>query len=175
MKKIGLLSDTHGYLPERIFEHFKDCDEIWHAGDIGTTEVIDKLEAFKPCRMVYGNIDGTSIRKRTHESLVFTMEGLKVLMLHIGGYPGKYHPDARILIEKEMPGLFICGHSHILKVQYDTRYQLLHINPGAAGNHGWHKIITIVRFGIEKGKPVNMEVIEIGERGKMKLSNNSYF
>lgn len=168
MIKIGLLSDTHGYLPERVFEHFKDCDEIWHAGDIGSVSLIDRLEAFKPCRMVYGNIDGTAVRKRTHEVLSFTSEGLKVLMLHIGGYPGRYNPEARMLIEKERPGLFICGHSHILKVQYDNKYKLLHINPGAAGNHGWHKVLTLVRFGIENGRPVNLEVIELGSRGTAK-------
>ena len=164
MMKIGLLSDTHGYLPERVFDHFDECDEIWHAGDIGTTDIIDQLEDFRPCRIVYGNIDGTAVRKRTSETLSFTIEDLKVVMTHIAGYPGKYNAHALKWISHEKPGLFICGHSHILKVQFDQAHRMLHINPGAAGNHGWHQVMTIVRFVIDEGKIKDMQAIELGKR-----------
>lgn len=162
--KIGLLSDTHGWLEERIFHHFAHCDEIWHAGDIGTSELTDKLAAFKPLRAVYGNIDGAALRRTYPENLHFEIAGLKVFMTHIGGYPGKYPTRIREQIMAEKPGLFICGHSHILKVMPDKQYNLLHINPGAAGNHGFHRVKTLVRFEIENGKIGQLQAIELGPR-----------
>jgi len=160
MLRIGLLSDTHSFINPRIPEFFSDCNEIWHAGDIGNIETADKLAALKPLKAVYGNIDGTEIRASYPRNLVFVCEGMKVLMTHIGGYPGHYEKEARQLIEAEKPGLFISGHSHILKVMYDKKYQLLHINPGAAGNSGFHHVITCVRFVID-GKDIrDMEVFE---------------
>ncbi len=164
MKKIGLLSDTHGYLHPRIFEHFKDCDEIWHAGDIGTTDVLHQLEKFKPLRAVFGNIDGQDIRKQTSEDLLFTIEGVSVLMTHIGGYPGKYNRRVFDLILKHKPKLFICGHSHILKVIPDPKLHLLHINPGAAGIQGWHQVITLILFEINGEQIQNLRVVELGNR-----------
>mgnify|MGYP002079018416 CR=1 FL=1 len=167
MKTIGLLSDTHGTLHERVFHHFADCDEIWHAGDIGTTDIIDQLEKFKPLRAVFGNIDGSAVRKRTSENLIFTVEGLKVYITHIGGYPGKYDKKAFTTLQKEKPGLFICGHSHILKVQFDSNNQWLCMNPGAAGNIGWHTIITLLKFQISQGEIKNLQAIELGKRSKI--------
>jgi uncharacterized protein len=167
MTRIGLISDTHSYLHPRVMHHFKDVDEIWHAGDVGDINVLNELEAFKPVRAVYGNIDGTEVRMRCPEDVIFTSEGLKVFMTHIGGYPGHYTARARQIIMKERPGLFICGHSHILKVIPDPALQLLHINPGAAGNQGWHKVMTLVRFSIEQGKIKTPEVIELGSRGQI--------
>lgn len=162
--KIGLLSDTHGWLEERVFHHFAHCDEIWHAGDIGTSELTDKLAAFKPLRAVYGNIDGAALRRTYPENLHFEIAGLKVFMTHIGGYPGKYPTRILEQIMAEKPGLFICGHSHILKVMPDKQYNLLHINPGAAGNHGFHRVKTLVRFEIENGKIGQLQAIELGPR-----------
>lgn len=162
--KIGLLSDTHGWLEERVFHHFAACDEIWHAGDIGQSEVTDRLAAFKPLRAVYGNIDGAILRRTYPENLHFEMAGLQVFMTHIGGYPGKYPARIREQIVAEKPGLFICGHSHILKVMPDKQYNLLHINPGAAGNHGFHQVKTLVRFEIENGKIGQLQAIELGPR-----------
>lgn len=167
MKTIGLLSDTHGTLHPRVFHHFVDCDEIWHAGDIGTTDVIDQLEKFKPLRAVFGNIDGNNVRKRTSENLIFTIEGLKVYITHIGGYPGRYDKQAYAILQKEKPGLFVCGHSHILKVQYDNKNQWLCMNPGAAGNHGWHTVITLLKFQVSQGEVKNLQAIELGKRGKI--------
>ncbi len=160
MLRIGLLSDTHGYINPRILEFFSGCDEVWHAGDIGTIETADKLAAFKPLKAVYGNIDGTEIRISYPKFLVFNCEDVKVLITHIGGYPGRYEKEAKQLIETENPKLFICGHSHILKVLYDKKHELLHINPGAAGNSGFHHVITCVRFVID-GKDIrDLEVFE---------------
>lgn len=160
MKRIGLISDTHTYIHPRLFESFKECDEIWHAGDIGNIETADKLAAFKPLRAVYGNIDSHQVRIVYPEFQIFKCEDVKVLMTHIGGYPGRYQPAARNLIEKEKPGLFISGHSHILKVMYDKKYQLLHINPGAAGKSGLHKVITFVRFTIDGKQIKDLEIVE---------------
>ena len=161
MKRIGLLSDTHNYLDDAIFRHFESCDEIWHAGDFGTAEIADKLKAFKPLRGVYGNIDGYDIRSVYPEKLRFTCEDVKVLMIHIGGYPGKYSPLAKAALLEEPAKLFISGHSHILKIQYDPKFDCLHINPGAAGRQGWHKVSTLVRFVID-GKDIrDAEVIEL--------------
>jgi putative phosphoesterase len=154
--KIGLLSDTHSVLHPKVFEHFKNCDEIWHAGDIGTVEVIDKLAAFKPLKAVYGNIDNHKIRAICPKDC----EGVKVWITHIGGYPYRYTKDIREELDKNSPDLFICGHSHILKVMYDKNREILHMNPGAAGNYGIHKVITMLRFDIEKGEVKNLEVIE---------------
>jgi putative phosphoesterase len=167
LKKIGLLSDTHGYFHPRIAEFFSGCDEIWHAGDIGAPEVIDRLESLATVRAVYGNIDGSVLRKDFPEVALFTVEGLRVLMMHIGGYPGRYTPKARKLIEKYRPGLFVSGHSHILKVMPDNKYHLLHINPGAAGISGFHKGITAVRFSIADGRPADLEVLDIDRKKKL--------
>lgn len=165
MLRIGLLSDTHGHLDEAVFRYFEKCDEVWHAGDIGTTAVSDKLAAFKPLKAVYGNIDGTELRTIHPPVQFFQCEQMKVLMLHIGGYPGKYSPEARKEIITNRPNIFICGHSHILKVMFDNKYNLFHMNPGAAGNHGFHKVKTLLRFSIDGDKIKDMEAIEIGKRG----------
>jgi putative phosphoesterase len=160
LKRIGLLSDTHGYLHPRVSDFFKDCDEIWHAGDIGNMSTADKLGKIKPLRAVFGNIDGQDIRKTFRETEVFHCEKVKVVIIHIGGYPGKYTTTARALIEKEKPNLFISGHSHILKVMYDEKNSLLHINPGAAGKQGLHKRITMVRFVIDEENIRDLELFE---------------
>lgn len=159
--KVGLMSDTHGYLHPKVFEHFATVDEIWHAGDIGTSEVANTLKDFKPFRAVYGNVDGQDIRQEYPEDLRFTINGVKVWMTHIGGYPGRYAPRVIPLIKANPPQLFISGHSHILKVVPDTRLHLLHINPGACGKQGWHKVKTLVRFDMDDGKIKNLEVIEL--------------
>lgn len=162
--KIGLLSDTHGYLDDAVLKHFEKCDEIWHAGDFGSMEIIEKLEAFKPLRAVYGNIDDKDIRLKFPEHLRFHCEQVDVWMTHIGGYPGKYSPLVKPEILNNPPKLFITGHSHILKVQFDPKLQLLHLNPGAAGKQGWHQIRTAMRFEINGDKIENLEVIELGSR-----------
>ncbi len=162
--KIGLISDTHGYLDEQILKHLENCDEIWHAGDFGNLAVADTLAASKPLRGVYGNIDDYALRAVYPRNLRFTCAGLDVLMTHIGGYPGKYHPDIRSEIKTNPPGLFICGHSHILKIIPDKTNGLLHINPGAAGRHGFHKVRTLVTFEIEAGKIRELKVVELGKR-----------
>lgn len=164
MKRILILSDTHGMPDKRAFRYFSECDEIWHAGDIGTPEVCEELKKFRPLKAVYGNIDGTDIRKEYPEDLIFTCEDLRVYMTHIGGYPGKYTARVKKRIIDEKPGLFICGHSHILKVMYDKELNLLHINPGAAGKYGFHKVNTMVRLQIEGATMKNLEVIELGSR-----------
>lgn len=160
MTKIGLLSDTHGTLPDKAFDFFGPCKQIWHAGDIGKVEVLDQLEAFRPVKAVFGNIDGQDIRLRTPEIITETVEGVTISMIHIGGYPGRYQPKAREIILKENPNLFISGHSHILKVMFDKKHNLLHINPGAAGKSGLHQKITMVRFDVENGEIKNLEVFE---------------
>lgn len=165
MTKIGLIADTHGYLDPALFRFFKDCDEIWHAGDFGNNEVIEQLQAFKPLRGVYGNIDGHLVRAEFPEVLRWYCEEVEVLMIHIGGYPGKYAPAVKRSISEHPPQLFISGHSHILKVIYDDKLKCLHMNPGAAGNHGWHKVRTIIRFAIDGKRIFNCEVIELGHRG----------
>ncbi len=166
MKKIGLLSDTHGFLDSKVFQYFEKCDEIWHAGDIGTMEVAEQLENFKPFRAVYGNIDGGKLRVAYPLDNRFEVEELDVWITHIGGYPGRYSPAVKDRIKENPPGLFITGHSHILKVMRDKKLNnLLHINPGAAGNHGFHKIKTITRFDISDGEVSNLEAIELGKRG----------
>ena len=161
MKKIGLLSDTHSYLHPKVFEHFRSCDEIWHAGDIGNASIIDKLANFKPTRAVYGNIDGQEIRKICPKNQRFMCEEIDVWITHIGGYPNCYSQDVREIIKNNPPKLFISGHSHILKVMYDKKLDLLHINPGAAGKYGNHKVITMLRFSIDGKKIKDLEVIEL--------------
>ncbi|ERJ60575.1 metallophosphoesterase family protein [Sphingobacterium paucimobilis] len=164
MKKIGLLSDTHSYLDDAVFKHFENCDEVWHAGDFGSIDVVEKLKDFKPFRGVYGNIDGKDIRTECPEHLRFDCEGVDVWMTHIGGYPGRYAPAIKTDLIKNPPKLFICGHSHILKVQYDPKLALLHLNPGAAGKQGWHKVRTLMRFDLELGEIKNLEIIELFNR-----------
>ena len=163
--KIGLLSDTHSYLDPAVLEHFADCDEIWHAGDVGEATVLDTLEAQKPVRGVYGNIDDTTIRRRLPEDLRFTVNGLSVFMTHIGGYPGRYTARVRAILQAERPDLYICGHSHILKVVRDKHIGTLHMNPGACGRHGFHRMRTVLRFSITDGKVNDLEIIELGLRG----------
>lgn len=165
MTSIGLLSDTHGYLDDRILHHLRDCDEIWHAGDFGDVAVVDTLEALAPLRGVYGNIDGQDVRTAVPLVQSFTVEGLKVLMTHIGGYPGHYSPAARALLAEHRPGLFISGHSHILKVMPDARRHLLHLNPGAAGRHGFHQIRTMLLFNVADGAVHQLRALELGPRG----------
>ncbi|HEY1061760.1 MAG TPA: metallophosphoesterase family protein [Daejeonella sp.] len=164
MKTIGLISDTHGYLDDSVFRHFENCDEIWHAGDFGTIEIADQLNAFKPLRGVYGNIDGQDVRSQYPEHLRFDCEELNVWITHIGGYPGRYSPGIREEIYRNPPGLFISGHSHILKVIYDKKISCLHLNPGAAGKQGWHKVRTLLRFCISGEKIHNLDVIELANR-----------
>ena len=163
MTTIGLLSDTHGYWDGRYLKYFEPCDEIWHAGDIGSLEIIQKLEAFRPLRAVYGNIDGQDIRLRFPEINRFTIDETDVLIKHIGGYPGKYDPAIKKIISSSTnsPDLFISGHSHILKVKYDKDFRLLHINPGAAGKYGFHTVRTLVRFNINNCNFSDLEVIEL--------------
>ncbi|RAU83070.1 metallophosphoesterase family protein [Pontibacter arcticus] len=162
--KIALLSDTHSYLDDQILRLLDGCDEVWHAGDFGTIEVSDRLSKVAPVRGVYGNIDGQDVRVVHPKVLRFNANGLDVLMTHIGGYPGKYHPDVRQSIKDNPPKLFITGHSHILKVMPDKSIGLLHLNPGAAGKHGFHQVRTMMRFSIIDGKIQDLQVIELGKR-----------
>jgi putative phosphoesterase len=161
LTRIGLISDTHNFLDPAVFEHFKNCDEIWHAGDFGSAAIADQLQSFKPLKGVYGNIDGYDISGAYPEQLVFMCQEVKVMMRHIGGYPPRYNPATKkeILIHK--PQLFISGHSHILKIMYDDKLNCLHINPGAAGKQGWQKVRTLVRFAIDRNDVKDCEVIEL--------------
>ena len=161
MTKVGLLSDTHGYWDEKYLQYFETCDEIWHAGDIGSLEVARKLEAFRPFRAVYGNIDGQDIRQVYPQINRFTVDGAEVLIKHIGGYPGNNDHSIRGSILVRPPKLFISGHSHILKVKYDKTLDMLHINPGAAGISGFQKVRTMVRFIVDNGVFKDLEVIEL--------------
>ncbi len=164
MTKILLLSDTHGYLDNSILKYAKQADEIWHAGDIGTLEVTDKLVALKPLRAVHGNIDNAVLRQEFPLDNQFQCEGVTVWITHIGGYPGRYDRRIKEAILKDPPKLFISGHSHILKVQYDKKLELLHMNPGACGKQGFHKLRTMLRFEIDGNEIKNLEVIELGQR-----------
>jgi len=164
--RIGLLSDTHGFLDEAVFAYFAHCDEIWHAGDFGSATILDQLKAFKPTVGVYGNIDGQEIRSELPAYLNWEREGVQVLMTHIGGYPGNYDRRAEDLIVSYKPDLFVSGHSHILKVMRDVKFGLLHMNPGACGHHGWHKTRTLLRFTIDTGKISGVEAVELGPRGR---------
>ncbi len=161
MKKILLLSDTHGHLDQTIIKYAKQADEIWHAGDIGDLMVTDTLQKLKPLRAVYGNIDGTDARKEFPLHNRFICEGVDVWITHIGGYPSRYNPAIKEAISNNPPQLFISGHSHILKVMPDKKLNLLHMNPGAVGKHGFHKVRTMLRFTVHLGKIENLEVIEI--------------
>lgn len=163
MTRIGLLSDTHGYWDERYLKYFEPCEQIWHAGDIGSMEIVERLQAFRPLKAVYGNIDGQDIRRLFPETARFTVDGADVLMKHIGGYPGKYDASIRSTLFANPPRLFISGHSHILKVKYDKSLNLLHINPGAAGIYGFHTVRTLVRFCIDNGSFSDLEVIELNK------------
>lgn len=166
MKKIGLLSDTHGFIDDRILNHLAQCDEIWHAGDIGSVAIIDKLEAYKPTRIVYGNIDNKEIQRRTTENLHFEIEGFRIWMTHIGGAPPRYNPMVLPTLKADTPDIFICGHSHILRVIRDKDMaNMLYINPGAAGKEGFHKMRTLLRFNLHDGVISQMEVVELGKRG----------
>lgn len=160
--KILLLSDTHSYLDDRILEYAKNADEIWHAGDFGNLEVIDELIKAGTLRGVFGNIDEAKIRAEFPEINIFECEKVKVVMIHIGGYPNKYAPRVKQILKEEKPQIFISGHSHILKVMYDKELEILHLNPGAAGKHGWHKMRTMLRFEINGEKIENLEVVELG-------------
>lgn len=162
MTRIGLLSDTHNYLDESVFEHFKYCDEVWHAGDFGTEEVAKRIKEKKRLKGVFGNIDGQDIRTEFPEQLIFMCEEVKVLMRHIGGYPPIYNPETKKELQIHRPQLFISGHSHILKIMYDDKLNCLHMNPGAAGKQGWHKVRTIIRFVIDGIEIKDCEVVEIG-------------
>lgn len=166
MTRIGLISDTHGYLDDAVFEHFQHCNEIWHAGDFGDFLLANTLaeKSGLPVKGVYGNIDGQDVRSAYPEQLVFRCEDVKVMMRHIGGYPPKYNPETRKQLLLHQPQLFIAGHSHILKVIYDPQLQCLHMNPGAAGKQGWHKVRTIIRFVIDGSNMKDCEVIELGKR-----------
>ena len=164
MKRIGLISDTHGFLDANIFNHFKECDEIWHAGDFGSIELANQINSFKPLRGVYGNIDEKNIRFEYPEQIIFKCEEVKVMIRHIGGSPPKYNPNTRKELLFNKPDLFITGHSHILKIMYDSSISCLFMNPGAAGKHGWHKLRTIVRFSIDGKEMKDCEVIELGPR-----------
>ncbi|KAA6346474.1 hypothetical protein EZS27_006015 [termite gut metagenome] len=163
MTKIGLLSDTHSWWDDKYLFHLKDCNEIWHAGDIGSVEIVRKFVDFCPFRAVYGNIDGQEIRSMFPQVERFTVEEANVMIKHIGGYPGKYDASIRDSLFMRPPKLFISGHSHILKVKYDKTLNLLHINPGAAGQSGFHHVRTLVRFAIDKGEFKDLEVIELAD------------
>lgn len=167
--KIGLLSDTHSFLDPKVLSYFKDCDEIWHAGDIGELSVVSELEKLKPLRAVFGNIDDKEMQVRFTEDLWFECEGLNVWITHIGGAPPNYNPRIKKIFKERVPDLFICGHSHILRVKKDANYKnMVYINPGAAGNQGFHHMKTIMRFEIIKSELKNLEVIELGKRGEIK-------
>jgi len=165
--KIGLISDTHGFLDKSVFKHFEHVDEIWHAGDFGNISLAEELAQFKPLKGVYGNIDGYDVRSVYPLQLQWRCEDVAVFMTHIGGYPGRYSKEAKQHLQSHPTQLFISGHSHILKIMYDDKLQCLHMNPGAAGNQGWHKVKTLVRFAIDGAQIKNCEVIEIGKRGAL--------
>ncbi|CAM3278572.1 Phosphoesterase [Flavobacterium longum] len=164
MTRILLLSDTHSYIDDKILKYAEAADEIWHAGDIGHLSVTDALKKVKPLRGVYGNIDDDKARLEFPLHNRFMCEGVDVWITHIGGYPGKYNQDIRAEINANPPKLFVCGHSHILKVQFDQKLNLLHMNPGAAGISGFHKVRTMLRFTIDGEKIGNLEVIEMGSK-----------
>jgi uncharacterized protein len=165
--KIGLISDTHSYLDPKVLEYFQSVDEIWHAGDIGEVSVTQQLQQLKPLRAVYGNIDDKNLQALYPEDLWFDCEGLRIWITHIAGSPPNYNPRTKKILKEKSADVLVCGHSHILKVVKDPKYNLLYINPGAAGNHGFHHIKTIMRFDILNKEIKNMEVIELGKRGKL--------
>ena len=163
--KIGLLSDTHGYLDPKVFDYFGACDEVWHAGDIGSSDVAAALENFKPTKAVYGNIDDKVLRTKYPEDLWFQCEGMEIWMTHIAGTPPRYNPRIKKILESRTPAILVCGHSHILRVMNDKTRNLLYLNPGAAGQQGFHHMRTLLRFDVADGAVINMEVIELGKRG----------
>ncbi len=168
MTQIGLLSDTHGFLDQTIFAHFDKCDEIWHAGDVGTAQIVDQLRGFKPVRAVFGNIDSPLIRSLIPENQFFDLEGFRIWMTHIGGAPPNYNPAIKRQFKDDVPDIFICGHSHILRVLRDQKLDnMWYLNPGAAGQEGFHKFRTLLRFVLDDGKMTKMEVVELGKRGKL--------
>ena len=171
MTRIGLLSDTHGWWDDKYVEYFSECDEIWHAGDIGSEELASNLASIKPLRAVYGNIDGHSIRQQYSKVAHFKVEDVNVMMTHIGGYPGRYDPSIRAELYDTKPQIFVAGHSHILKVMYDKNLNCLYINPGAAGISGFHLVRTLIRFSIDKTDIKDLEVVELIENGKRKTEN----
>jgi putative phosphoesterase len=164
--RIGLLSDTHGFLDEAVFSYFAECDEVWHAGDFGSIAVVRALREFKPLRGVAGNVDGADVRAEAPRDLEWDCGGVLVYMTHIGGYPGNYDARAKKELAKRRPGLFVCGHSHILRVSRDPGLGLVHLNPGACGHHGWHTMRTMLRFSVVEGKVGDVEAIELGPRGR---------
>jgi len=165
MTRIGLISDTHHYLDPAVTRHFSSCDEIWHAGDFGNAELASKLADVKPLKGVYGNIDGKDIRSEFPEKLSWQCEDVRIFMTHIGGYPPKYNEKVKKELLELKPDLFICGHSHILRIIFDDKISCLYMNPGAAGNQGWHKLRTVIRFSIDGREITNCEIIELGKRG----------
>jgi uncharacterized protein len=171
LKKILLISDTHGHLDQKIIKYIYDVDQVWHAGDIGTIAVADGISSLKTLKGVYGNIDGHVLRSQFPENQIFSCEGVKVLITHIGGYPGRYNPRVKKLIAQEKPKLYVCGHSHILKVIQDHKNNLLHMNPGACGIQGFQKLRTMLRFELNHGKIENLEAIELGKRGALSASD----
>lgn len=173
MIRIGLLSDTHSYLDDRMTELLSGCDEIWHAGDIGSYTVTDRLMKVRPLKAVYGNIDGYDLRLQFPHTLRFKCEGVDVLMTHIGGYPGHYDRNLLPVLKNDPPALLITGHSHILRVIYDQKLKFLYINPGAAGQHGFHLVRTLVRFTIDGDQVKNLEVVEMGKRGASEFEPDS--
>jgi uncharacterized protein len=170
--RIGLLSDTHGFLDEALFGCFAECDEIWHGGDFGSIEILRDLQKWKPVRGVYGNVDGADIRIEVPHEIEWDCEGVRVFMTHIGGRPGAYDARAKKELAQRKPALFVCGHSHILQVARDPKLDLLYMNPGACGHNGWHKIRTVLRFSVHAGKISEVEAIELGPRGRGSKSTN---
>jgi hypothetical protein len=164
LKKIGIISDTHSFLDQQVFQYFKDVDEIWHAGDIGNLELTNEIEKHKKLRAVFGNIDSHEVRAVFPKHEIIQIEGCVILMIHIAGAFGKYNDETKKLILEHKPNILVCGHSHIVKIAFDQKYNLLYINSGAAGKHGFHKMRTILRFELNDGKPQNMELIELGSR-----------
>lgn len=164
--RIGLISDTHGFLDAKVFDYFEKCDEVWHAGDVGSVDVIEALKAFKPLKGVYGNIDDMQVRTLFPEDQRFICEGFDIWMTHIGGTPPRYNPRIKKGLSLKAPEIFICGHSHILRIKRDPNFNnMLYLNPGAAGNHGFHSMKTVVRFTLEQGNIGDLEVIDLGKRG----------
>lgn len=164
MRKILLISDTHSYLDEKLYKHIQEADEVWHAGDIGAVELTDKIKSIKPLRAVYGNIDDAIVRKEFPKNLIFKCEEVKIFITHICGQPTNYLKEVKDVIKQEKPKLFICGHSHILKVMYQPQYELLHMNPGACGIHGFHQVKTALRFVIDATEIKDLAIIELGKR-----------
>lgn len=170
--KIGVMSDTHGWIDPAVYEHFAGVDEIWHAGDAGSIDVITDLESFRPLKAVWGNCDDFRVRSATREFLFFRVGAKSVLLIHIGGYPGRYAPRALGLIEELKPDIFVCGHSHIVRVMHDKNRGMLCINPGAAGRTGIHRVMTLLRFTIDNDTLSDMEIIEFGSRGKTMIDGH---